>query len=160
MGVLLSLCRIFSEHDFSKNTSGRLLLRYRCKDRKKRESRNQQKGLYSSRERERERDKFQKVDGFQKKLIWGTIYDFYENKAAPTIDVLHKKLKEISTGMHYEFPYGRTTLYHLQKKRGFKYQKADNHKVLMETPRIVSWRWKYLRQIEKYLSEGYLILYN
>ena len=107
MGVLLSLYRIFSEHDFSKDTSGRLLLRYHCKDRKKRESKNQQKILYSS----RKRYQFQKVDGFQKKLIWGTIYNFYENKAAPTIDVSHKKLKEISTGTHYD----RTTLYHLQK---------------------------------------------
>ena len=29
----------------------------------------------------------------------------------------------------------------------------------METPSIVAWRWKYLRQIEKYRSEGFVVLY-
>ena len=42
---------------------------------------------------------------------------------------------------------------------GFKYQKADNYKVLLETPRIVAWRWEYIRQIEKHLPEGFLIVY-
>ena len=78
------------------------------------------------------------------------MYNFYKNKTASTIDALYEKLKEILTGMHYEFPYGRTTLYYLLKKHDFKYLKADNHKVLMETPRIVAWRWKYLQQTEKY----------
>ena len=88
-----------------------------------------------------------KADDFWKKLIRKTIYNSYENKTAPTINVLYEKLKEISTGTHYELAYGRTTL-----------QKADNRNVLIETPRIVAWRWEYLRQIEKYRSEGSLIV--
>ena len=57
-----------------------------------------------------------KVDDFWKKLIWETIYNFYENKTASTIDALYKKLKGISTRMHYQFPYSRTTQYCLMKK--------------------------------------------
>ena len=61
--------------------------------------------------------------------------------------------------MYHELPYGRTTQYHLLKMLGFKYQKPDNRKVLMKTRSIVAWRWEYLRQIEKYQSGGYLIVY-
>ena len=96
---------------------------------------------------------------FEKKLIREIIYNFYKNKTAPTIDALYEKLKEISTGAHNEFLYCRITLHHLLKKLGFKYQKADNRKVLLEIPKIVAWRWEYLQQIEKYQSEGYLIVY-
>ena len=87
-----------------------------------------------------ETDKFEKADDFWKKLIRESVYNFYENKFAQTIDALYKILKEISTGTHYEFSHGRTTLYHLLKKLGFKCQKGDNRKVLMETPRIIAWR--------------------
>ena len=104
------------------------------------------------------RDKFKK-DDFWKYLMWETIYNFYKNKTTPSIDVLHIKLKGLSTERHYALFYGRTTLYHLLKRLDFKYQKADNHKVLMEAPSIVAWRWEYLRQIEKHPSEGYLIVY-
>ena len=83
------------------------------------------------------------------KLIRGVVYNFYKNKTAPNIDVLYETLKEISNGTHYEFPYGRNTLCHLLKKFGFKYQKEDNRKALMETPRIVASRREYLQQIEK-----------
>ena len=34
----------------------------------------------------------------------------YKNKTAPTIDVLYKKVKKISTGTHYEIPCSRNTL--------------------------------------------------
>ena len=57
-----------------------------------------------------------KVDDFWKKLIWETIYNFYKNKTASTIDALYKKLKGISIRMHYQSPYSRTTQYCLMKK--------------------------------------------
>ena len=38
---------------------------------------------------------------------------FLRKKTAPIVDVIYKKLKEISREMSYEFPYGRTILYHL-----------------------------------------------
>ena len=56
------------------------------------------------------RDKFEKVKDLEKKLIRETIYNFYKNKTAPTIDALSEKMKEISTGTHYKLLYGRTTL--------------------------------------------------
>ena len=69
------------------------------------------------------RDKFKKVDDFWKKFIQETIYNFYKNKTAPTIDALYEKLKEISTGTHYEFSY-RTTLYHFLKKAWLQISKS------------------------------------
>ena len=75
------------------------------------------------------KEKFKKVDEFWKKLIRETIYSFYKKKTAPTIDALYEKLNEVSTGTNYEFPYGRTTLFHVVKKLSFRYQKAENWKV-------------------------------
>ena len=53
---------------------------------------------------------------------------------------VYEKLKEISARTSYEFPYGRTTLYHLLKKRGFEFQKTNKLKVIMETHRAAAWR--------------------
>ena len=85
------------------------------------------------------RNKFKKGVDFWNKLIREIIYNFYKNKTAPIIDALYEKLKKkqkTKTGTHYELLYGRITLYHFLKELGFKYQKADNCKVLMETPII------------------------
>ena len=56
---------------------------------------------------------------FEKKIILKTIYGFYQNKIAPTLDILLSKLNEISAGTDYEFPYGRTTLHVYLTKNGF-----------------------------------------
>ena len=65
--------------------------------------------------------RFEKIDIFWKDLIRQSIYEFNYTKIAPTLDMLLQKLKERSSGTEYEFPYKRTTLYHLVKKLGFQF---------------------------------------
>ena len=99
------------------------------------------------------------IDNHWKSLIRQTIYGFYREKTAPTIDTLYEKLIDISKDTDYEFPYKRTALYQLVKKLGFEYKQCDKRSVIMESMTIVAWRYKYLLEIEKYRSQGYLIVY-
>lgn len=48
------------------------------------------------------------------------ICDFHIEKMTPTVD---KKLKSLSTCTNYEFPYGRTNLYHFAEKISFLIKK-------------------------------------
>ena len=68
--------------------------------------------------------------------------------------MLLSKLKEISAGIDCKIPYGRTMLHGLVKT-----EKADNQKVIMKSPRLVAWRYKYLINVHKYHEDGYLIVY-
>ena len=73
--------------------------------------------------------------------------------------MLLSKLKEISAGTDSKFPYGRIMLNAYLVKVGLQYQKADNHKVIMENPILVACRYKYLIKVQKYSEDGYLIVY-
>lgn len=46
------------------------------------------------------------------------------------------KLQEISAETDHQFRNGRSTLLKYIRKTGFQYQKADNLKVIMESPRL------------------------
>ena len=113
----------------------------------------------SKRGKRQTKQKFSKIDTFWKDLIRDTIYGFYLKKVPPTLDTLLAKLQEISLDTNYQFPYGRTTLYKIIKKLAFKYKKADNRKVIMESPRLVAWRYEYPMKIKKYRLENFLICY-
>ena len=73
--------------------------------------------------------------------------------------MLLSKLKEVSAGTDCKFPYGRTMLHAYLVKVGLQYQKADNHNVIMKSPILVAWRYKYLIKVQKYREDGYLIAY-
>ena len=49
-------------------------------------------------------------------------------------DIFLNKLQEISAGIDCKIPYGRTML-HVLVKTGSQYQKVDNQKVIMRSPR-------------------------
>ena len=100
----------------------------------------------------RKQNRFSKIDVSQKNVIRHTIYGFYQNKIA-------SKLKEISAGTDCKFPYGRTMLHTHLVKIEWQYQKADNHKVIMKSPRFFAWRYKYLIKLQKYREDDYLIVY-
>ena len=57
------------------------------------------------------------------------------------------------------FPYGRTMLHAYLVKVGLQYQKADNHNVIMKSPILVAWRYKYLIKVQKYREDDHLIVY-
>ena len=46
------------------------------------------------------------------------------------------KLQEISAETDHQFRNGRSTLLKYIRKTGFQYQKADNLKLIMESPRL------------------------
>ena len=73
--------------------------------------------------------------------------------------MLLSKLKEISAATDCKFPYGGTMLHAYLVKVGLQYQKADNHNVIMKSPILVAWGYKYLINVQKYREDGYLIAY-
>ena len=74
-----------------------------------------------------------KVDSLTKDLIRATIYEYYDQKICPTLNMLFEKIQEKTKGEDYEFPYGRTWLSKLVKVLGFCYCRSNNREVLMES---------------------------
>ena len=70
--------------------------------------------------------------------------------------MLLSKLKEISAGTDCKFPYERAMLDAYLVKVGLHYQKAENLKVTMKSPRLFAWKYKYLMKVQKYREDGYL----
>ena len=105
------------------------------------------------------RERFSKVDSFTKDLIRATIYEFYDQKICLTLDMLFEKIQERTKGEDYEFPYGRTWLSKLAKSLGFCYYRSNNREVLIESPRIMAWRWEFLRKIRRLRADGYTPVY-
>ena len=99
---------------------------------------------------------FDKVDGFTKDLIRRTVYEFYDQKRAPTVQMIFQKVKEKTEGTDYAFPYELTSLKKLLKMIRFHFCKTNNRTVLMEIPRIAARRYEYLRKIRKLRAEGFL----
>ena len=99
---------------------------------------------------------FDKVDGFTKDLIRRTEYEFYDQKRAPTVQMIFQKVKEKTEGTDHAFPYELTSLKKLLKMIGFHFCKSNNRTVLMEIPRIAARRYEYLRKIRKLRAEGFL----
>ena len=52
---------------------------------------------------------FDKVDGFTKDLIRRAVYEFYDQKRAPTVQMIFQ-VKEKTEGTDYAFPYELTSL--------------------------------------------------
>ena len=73
--------------------------------------------------------------------------------------MLLSKLEEISAGTDCKFSYGRTMRHVCLVKIGLHYQKADNQKVIMKSPRPFAWKCKCLIKVQKYRENGYLIVY-
>lgn len=73
----------------------------------------------------------------------------------PTIDMLYNR---VTTQME-DFPYKRTSFYELMKKLQFKHKKLNKRAAIIEQPRLVKWRYSYLRQIAKFREEGCKVFY-
>ena len=99
---------------------------------------------------------FDKVDGFTKDLIRRTVYEFYDQKRAPAVQMIFQKVKEKTEGTDCAFPYELTSLKKLLKMIGFHFCKTNNRTVLMEIPRIAARCYEYLRKIRKLQAEGFL----
>ena len=53
---------------------------------------------------------FDKVDSFTKDLIRRTVHEFYDQKRAPTVQMIFQKVKEKTEGTDYAFLYELTSL--------------------------------------------------
>ena len=109
-------------------------------------------GAVCGKSKANKRQPFSKLDSFAKDVIRRTVYAFYDQKIAPTLDMIHDRIKE-------EFPYGRTTLYHVLRKLGFRYCKANGRSVVMESARLQEWRYNFLRKIRLLRKEGWNPIY-
>ena len=58
---------------------------------------------------------FDKVDGFIKDLIQCTVYEFYDQKRAPAVQMIFQKVKEKTERTDYTFPYELTSLKNIAK---------------------------------------------
>ena len=63
---------------------------------------------------------YRKIHNFTKDLIRRTIYEFYDKKVAPTVEMVSEKIKLKTQDTDYDFPYGLTTPRRILKKLGFR----------------------------------------
>jgi len=98
----------------------------------------------------------EKIDNADFGVIRRIIEKFYtEYKVIPTLGKMLAKIKE-----EMEFPYERDSLRRLLKHNGFYWRRCQNRrKILMEKPNILHLRYKFLRSIKQYRSEGKNIIY-
>ncbi|XP_076043134.1 uncharacterized protein LOC143026502 isoform X2 [Oratosquilla oratoria] len=85
----------------------------------------------------------QNVSSFDEEYIRREILSFYGRGEIPTLDLLLAKVKLPPIN----FSSGRTSLYKLIRKIGFRYHRVENgRRILIEQQDLVSWRCRYLRE--------------
>ena len=72
------------------------------------------------------------------------IKQFKKLDESPTLEKLLKQLKE-----DIDFPYGKTNLYNLLKKLGFRYQRRGREGIVNERSDLITWRGSYLKRIKE-----------
>lgn len=111
-------------------------------------------GPKTPRKKGNKRSRFAKVDNFLCDLIRRVIYGFFRQNKSPTIENIFQKLKNDT-----EFPYSPRHLSRLVKNLGFKFRRLNKRNVIVESPRIIVWRYKFLKTISRMRSEGRKIYY-
>ena len=84
---------------------------------------------------------FKKLDDFDLSVMRRTVHSYFRNES-PTLEKLLKQLKE-----DIDFPYGKTNLYNLLKKLGFRYQRRGREGIVNERSDLIKWRGSYLKRI-------------
>ncbi|CAK1595274.1 unnamed protein product [Parnassius mnemosyne] len=105
--------------------------------------------------RKRTKISFKRIDNFTEEHVRRTIYNFYLNNEIPTLREIYQSLMRSETG----FEYSETTLWRLLKKLGFKYGKLDERRTVMESPRLLLLREKFINKIRLRRSAGKNIIY-
>lgn len=96
------------------------------------------------------------VDEFDRCVIRRIISDFYTvQKKVPTVAKLLPVVKE-----KIYFPWGNSSLLKIIKEIGFKWKRFSNKRsLLIERPQIVTWRHRYLTQLQLYRKENREIVF-
>ncbi|KAJ4426195.1 hypothetical protein ANN_27004 [Periplaneta americana] len=113
-----------------------------------------ERGPKTSKKCKNKKQKFEKADNFTCDLIRRTVYDFFKNGQSPTVSEILIELRN-----KCEFSYKETTLRDLLKKLGFRFQILNKRRVIMESSRIVTWRYKYLKTLRSKRSAGHKIIF-
>lgn len=101
------------------------------------------------RKRRHDSGKFRMLDEvYDADLVRRTIYDLYNQKTVPTVDILYRRLYEEN-----RITCSETTLRRFIKKNGFSYKKINKRMVIMESEKIRKLRYEYLKTIQKYRDE-------
>ena len=100
--------------------------------------------------RKKNEERLSKVDGFNNDLIRASVYEFYDQKICPTLDMLSEKIRVKTKSEDYEFSYCKTWLWKRVKSLGVRYCRSNNIEVFMESSCIMDWRWEFLREIRKW----------
>lgn len=95
-----------------------------------------------------------KVDGFTCDVVRREIYSFYNQGRSPSLEELLSHLQKKCS-----FPYKKTNLRLLLLKLGFKFRTLNKRRLIMESARIVAWRYRYLSRLNKLRAEGCEIVY-
>lgn len=85
-----------------------------------------------------------RLDTFQQDAIRRHIYSYYSRKEHPTLNKLHVSLKEADL-----FRGSKSSLRNLICHIGFKYERINKRRILLERNDIVAKRCKFLRDIRK-----------
>ena len=84
------------------------------------------------------------MDDFDLSVIRRTVHWYFSRNESPSLKKLLKQLKE-----DINFPYGKTNLYNLLKKVGFRYQRRGREGIVNERSDLITWRWSYLKPIKE-----------
>ena len=84
------------------------------------------------------------LDEFDMAVIRRRVHYMYEQGVIPTLDKILPDVKE-----NTNFTGGRSSLYSILKKMGFRFAKADGRKYLLERSDIISLRHSYLRTLRE-----------
>ena len=103
--------------------------------------------------------KFERLDSMSKDFVRRTVYSFFDEKLIPTVGMIHHRLIERTAGTDHPFPYEESQLRELLLALGFRYCKVNKRAGIMESARLVRWRYDYLIQIRRYRNEGRYIVY-
>ena len=85
-----------------------------------------------------------RLDDFDLSVIRRTIHLYFNRNESPTLGKLLKQLKE-----DIDFPYGKTNLYNLLKKLGFRYQRKGRDGIVNERSDLITWRGSHLKRIKE-----------
>ena len=77
-------------------------------------------------------------------VIRRTVHSYFRRNESPTLEKLLKQLKQ-----DIDFPYGKTNLYNLLKKLGFRCQRRGREGIVNEKSDLITWKRSYLKRIKE-----------
>ncbi|XP_050707116.1 uncharacterized protein LOC126992421 [Eriocheir sinensis] len=145
-GVIVEVSKATSRTAAATKVSLRTLSRI-CKEGRDNEESIELPKFKSPKKRQRTTPIADFFDDFNKGVLRRTVLSFYERKDIPTLDKIHKEIKE-----SLSYPGSRETLRKVLKKIGFQYAKVNGRRFLMERSDVAYARCKFLREMRKHLS--------